>query len=270
MFSATLERLILSIELPEEKLAEYCRTLPVPCELLGAGAVLLFYSPRSLLADHLAANQDADDDESSAVRYLQASVSSEEARHRQFPTLETVHGTFMFLDKDQFILDRLEALENAGLHSVRLDLRHLSETDDNENHNAAGIDAIRRQALQDPAALRKNWPRETRAPFFKTNKTTASFSKMKSKVAGFRNEDCLAEMVAGENGRYIVFHSLRSFAAAAARTIILPSGERIDLQQDMVLRDLNGDLIETAQTDQLVICDWIKKAVPGALLMTGH
>jgi putative protease len=93
---------------------------------------------------------------------------------------------------------------------------------------------------------------------------------MKSKVAGFRNEDCLAEMVAGENGRYIVFHSLRPFAAAAARMIILPSGERIDLQQDMVLRDLNGDLIETAQTDQLVICDWIKKAVPGALLMTGH
>ncbi|HEY9299093.1 MAG TPA: U32 family peptidase, partial [Phormidium sp.] len=51
IFDETLERLILSIELPEEKLIEYCQKLPVACELLGIGQILLFYSPRSLLAE---------------------------------------------------------------------------------------------------------------------------------------------------------------------------------------------------------------------------
>ncbi|MDX1521102.1 MAG: U32 family peptidase, partial [Anaerolineae bacterium] len=52
-FGPALERLVLSIELPEEKLIDYCRRLPVGCEVLGVGPILLFYSPRSLLAQHL-------------------------------------------------------------------------------------------------------------------------------------------------------------------------------------------------------------------------
>ena len=45
IFSDSLERLILSIELPEKKLIEYCQKLPVACEILGVGQILLFYSP---------------------------------------------------------------------------------------------------------------------------------------------------------------------------------------------------------------------------------
>jgi putative protease len=44
-----MERIALSIELPKNKIEEYARTLKVPCELLGLGRILLFYTPRLLL-----------------------------------------------------------------------------------------------------------------------------------------------------------------------------------------------------------------------------
>jgi putative protease len=128
IFGESLNRLILSIELPEQKLIQYCQTLPVNCELLGVGPILLFYSPRSLLSPHLSQTENQ--------QQIEATITSEDSGNRPFPTLETPQGTFMFLDKDQFILDQLEALMAAGLHTVRLDFRHLN-TAENTSVNIA-------------------------------------------------------------------------------------------------------------------------------------
>lgn len=259
IFSDSLERLILSIELPELKLIEYCQTLPVGCEVLGVGQILLFYSPRSLLSPHL-----LDSDFQQEVR-LQTTVSSEDSNNRPFPTLETVHGTFMFLDKDQFILDKLDGLEQAGLHTVCLDLRHLGQDGD----LAVDIDRICSQILADPTALRENWPRPTRSPFFNANRTTSIFSRMKSKhkLVKYRQEVGLAEVLAGESGNYVVFQSLRSFAVAQVENLIVPTGEEIEIPKEIVFRNLNGEVVESCDREQILITDWIKKAMPGSLLL---
>lgn len=249
IFSGSLERLVLSIELPEEKLVEYCQTLPVACELLGVGQILLFYSPRSLLAEHLITHK--------------ATAAFAEAPNRHFPTLETAHGTFMFLDKDQFILDRLDAMLSAGLHTVRLDLRHLGR----EGDVAVDIDRICHQILSDPASLRVNWPRETRAPFFKANRTTALFPRMKSKLSKYRNNVCLAEVLAGEGGKYVVFYTLCPFEVSLIKSIMLPTGEEIEVPQGVAFRNLNGELLDSFEPEQILVTDWIKKAMPGSLLL---
>ncbi|MFB2897507.1 U32 family peptidase [Aerosakkonemataceae cyanobacterium BLCC-F50] len=259
IFGESLERLILSIELPEEKLIEYCQKLPVACELLGVGQILLFYSPRSLLAEPFAAEDDLN-----STLYLEATAAFEDAPNRHFPTLETIHGTFMFLDKDQFILDKLEGLESAGLHTVRLDLRHLEKNGD----VAVDIDHICRQILEDTATLRLNWFRETRAPFFKANRTTALFPRMKSKVADYRNQNCLAEVLTGESGKYVVFQTFRSFDISQIQKMIMPTGEEIKIPPEIVFRNLNGEQLETFTSDQILVTNWIKKAVPGTLLLS--
>jgi putative protease len=253
IFNETLERLILSIELPEEKLIEYCQKLPVACELLGVGQILLFYSPRSLLAEPLGEES-----------YLEATAAFEDAPNRHFPTLETIHGTFMFLDKDQFILDKLEGLRKARLHTVRLDLRHLGKNGD----VAVEIDRICQQTLADPVSLRLNWFRETRAPFFKANRTTALFPRMKSKVADYRNQSCLAEVLSGESGKYVVFQTLRSFDVSQIQGMIMPTGEEIRIPSGIVFRNINGESLESFTSDQIIITNWIKKAVPGSLLLS--
>ena len=260
IFSGSLERLVLSIELPEEKLIAYCQALPVACELLGVGQILLFYSPRSLLAEHLAGEENFNPE---SPLYLEATAAFEDNPNRHLPTLETAHGTFMFLDKDQFILDKLDALQAAGLHTVRLDLRHLEQDGD----SAVDIDIICGKILSDPASLRVNWSRETRAPFFKANRTTALFPRMKSKVTDYRNDACLAEVLAGEGGKYVVFYTMRPFEVSQIKSMIMPTGEEIKLPQDVSFRNLNGDRIIACESEQILVTDWIKKAVPGSLLL---
>lgn len=262
IFASTLERLVLSIELPEEKLIEYCQTLPVPCEVLGLGPILLFYSPRSLLAQPLQAPS------SEEPLYIQATATSERASlsqfktKRVFPTLETQHGTLMFLDKDQFILDRFQLLREAGLHTLGLDLRHLGEA----GHRAVGIERICEKIFTDVAGLRKNWPRPNHAPFFKTNKTTSQFSRLKSKIHHYRDEDCLAELVAIENGQFVAFYTLRPFATAEAYHLILPSDEVLDMPKGLLFRTLDDRVADYAEAGQLLLSHWIKKACTGALL----
>jgi len=259
IFADSLERLILSIELPEEKLMEYCQKLPVACELLGVGQILLFYSPRSLLAKHLSTN-DAEDEEEEV--YLETTAAFEDAKERHFLILETVHGTLMFLDKDQFILHKLEGLRSAGLHTVRLDLRHLEK----DGNIAIDIDNICQQILENPTSLRIHWPRETRAPFFKANRTTALFPRMKSKVADYRDDSCLAEVIAGESKKYVVFYTGRDFEISQIQNLMLPTGKQIEIHPGIIFRNLNGEQIESVASDQIIVTDWIKKAVPGSLL----
>ncbi|MGL5083422.1 MAG: U32 family peptidase [Microcoleaceae cyanobacterium] len=265
LFQGSLERLVLSIELTEQKLMEYCQTLPVGCEVLGVGQILLFYSPRSLLLNHLQAPH-FDQSEPNQERYLEATVASEESGNRPFPTVETHHGTLMFLDKDQFILDQLAPLKLSGLHSIRLDLRHLGQGYD----VAMNIDQICQQILDNPVDLRKNWPRPTRSPFFKANRTTSIFPRIRSrgKLADYRQQDeCLAEVLSGESGKYVVFQSLQAFAMEQAQSLMLPTGETVSIPADLIFKMLNHEAVTRCDRDQLLVTDWIKKAVPGSLLM---
>ncbi len=256
MFAPALERLILSIELPEEKLIEYCQDLPVACELLGVGQILLFYSPRSLLAEHL---DEEDDDQ---PRYIEATATSEKASFKPFPTVETGHGTLMFLDKDQFILDRFEALADAGLHTLRLDLRHLGQN----GHTAQGIDTLCEQIVHDATTLRKNWPRTTRAPFFKANKTTAQFGHMKSKQHAQRDETCLAEVLGGEKRKYVIMQALQSFDDYTAKSLALPDGNAVPITEPLTFRDWRGETRTQIEDGQIFMTSWIKKSCAGALL----
>ena len=256
IFSESLERLVLSIELPEDKLVEYCQKLPVACELLGVGQILLFYSPRSLLAEH-------SEHFTASSLYIEATAAFAETPNRHLPTLETAHGTFMFLDKDQFILDKLDALRAANLHTVRLDLRHLSR----EGDVAVDVDTICRQILSDPADLRKTWTRETRAPFFKANRTTALFPRMKSKLTEYRNDATLAEVLTGESGKYVVFYTLRPFDVSLIKSMMLPTGEEIEVPGGVTFGNLDGEILDAFDAEQILVTNWIKKAMPGSLLI---
>ncbi len=258
IFENSLDRLVLSIELPEYKLIEYCQSLPVNCELLGLGPILLFYSPRSLLSPHVSQDEDQ--------RHIEATITSKDSGNRPFPTLETPQGTLMFLDKDQFILDQLEPLITAGLHTVRLDLRHLNQP----GHLTVDLATICQQILTDPEALRKQWPRPTRAPFFKTNRTTSIFSRMKSKskLAEYRHHNALAEILTGESGNYVVFYSWRRFDISQIQSLVLPTGQAISVPENIVFCNIDGEPIQTCDPEQILVTPWIKKAMPGSLLLS--
>jgi putative protease len=254
-FAPQLDRLVLSVELPETKLIEYCQQLPVACEILGVGPILLFYSPRSLLTPHLSPT--------SASGIISASISTADLGARRFPTQETPHGTFMFLDKDHFILDRLSALESAGLAWVRLDLRHLKQDGD----DASKLGTIAQLAQCDPAQLRQQWPRPTQSPFFTANRTTAVFARIKSKTAHLRTQHCIAECIGTEKGAFSLFHTLRSADLTQVDRLILPTGKAIELPTDLEFHILSGIPIQTCGEDQLIYTPWLRQVCTGTLLM---
>ncbi|WP_448560752.1 U32 family peptidase [Trichothermofontia sp.] len=265
LLGPSLQRLILSIELPEATLIDYCQQLPVDCEVLGAGPILLFYSPRSLLAAHVSSAAHVAGDDGCDALTLTAQVAFEDTPQRLFPTYETPHGTLMFLDKDQFILDRLTNLAAAGLAMVRLDLRHLSRA----GEAATGITALCTQLQTDPSQLRQTWPRPIQAPFFNANRTTALFPRLKAKakLATYRNQNCLAEVIAGESGQYAVWQVLQAFTRSQIDCLRIPTGEALPLPPDLTFRTLTGAIPSPLEPDQILVTAWIKKAVPGSLLM---
>lgn len=258
LLSPALERFILSIELPEERICEMSQTLPVGCEVMAVGRILLFTSPRSLLAHHTdntAPNEDS-------TTHKQAIITSDKSNNRPFPLVETTHGTMMFLDRDQFILDRLDKCWQAGLRMARLDFRHISPAPD----ACQPLDTWGRLLLSAPASIREQWPRPTRAPFFKVNKTTAQFSRMKSHMHAKRDKACVAEVIAIQNGAYVALHVLRPFAADDALSMHLPTNEIRPLPSPLPCRNAQGQIQSTFEAGYIAVLPWQKKACKGALI----
>lgn len=104
-----LERIVLSIQLPKAKLAEFIQTLPVPVEVMAQGPILLLYTPRPLLS--------AQSSGASAV------ASCDENHHSGFRIIENLHGTFVFHSKDYSLMEQLPELSQMGLSAYRMDLR---------------------------------------------------------------------------------------------------------------------------------------------------
>lgn len=156
-----LERIVLSLQLTAKKVAEYVKRLPVECELLGLGPILLFYSRRRLLADLAEEENDR----------IEVFASTSELHDRPLPVVDNIHGTLMYLDRDLLILDRLHEFGTGLPAYLRLDLRAVSR-----RPNAAdGIAEIAEMARSAPQLIKDRWPKKTSAPFLRSNETTKQF-----------------------------------------------------------------------------------------------
>ncbi|MEY4701726.1 MAG: hypothetical protein RL326_1913 [Pseudomonadota bacterium] len=252
------ERLVLSTQLPEDKLITCCRELSTQCEILGAGKILLFYSKRQLLQSNFSSG-----DELADAKWIYADSMSEESASRPFPTVENEHGTFMYLNKDHFILERLANLDAAGIHTVRIDMRDLRE----EGHSAVGIKELCEKVLSNDSTLDESWPRPTSAPFFKRNRTDKQFSRMKPQTRLLRDNSCLGEVVSVERGEVIALYALQDFSSENATfTFISHDGQTVEARIESFM-DLAGNPIGSCKAQSVVVSPWVKGVKPGAILV---
>lgn len=252
------QRMILSTQLPEKKLIACCEQLDTQCEVLGAGKILLFYSKRQLLQANFRNDDDANDS-----HWIYADSSSEESASRPFPTIENEHGTFMYLNKDHFILDALARLDAAGMHTIRIDLRDLQARE----HAAQGIDTICAMTLASDPALDTVWGRPTSAPFFKRNKTDKQFARMKPQTRLLRDEKCVAEVVSVERGELLGLYTLRDFnMTCASYKFVAHDGSELQAELKS-LSDISGNPLTMCSAHQIVRCQWVKGVKAGAILV---
>ncbi|MCO4793003.1 MAG: U32 family peptidase C-terminal domain-containing protein [Bacteriovoracaceae bacterium] len=160
-----LSKVVLSHEIPKDKITTYTSFLNIPVELMGVGRILLFYTPRRLLTSYHV----------NPEKQVEVEASSEETPHSGFKVLQNYHGTFMFNPKDQFLLDQMDDIRDSGVHWLRLDLRfhQLSEL----------LPKIMSSVkTRETKSLKEEWPTKLFAGFFRVNKTDILFKKLKNKV----------------------------------------------------------------------------------------
>jgi putative protease len=210
-----MERIALSIELPKIKIEEYCKILKVPCELLGLGRILLFYTPRQLLSplseDKLSFNQE-----------ISAVGESEESPHKGFPIIENRHGTFMFHIKDFCLVDFAHELKSLGLGFFRIDLR-FSAFDQLKELKALTED-FNEDSFRE---FKEKYPQDLMRGFYLVNKTDVLFPKLKNHRLQSREGNYLGEVLEAEKGSHLAIFvkNSKGLRKSDKLKIVHPKGE---------------------------------------------
>lgn len=165
-----LDRLVLSIEIPKERLQVYLQELSCDTELLVLGRILLFYTPRNLLTPLY---HDHDDKKMQPIHsdFLMASGNSEESPHKGFPIVENRHGTYMFHIKDHYLMENLPELREMKLNYARIDLSELSLL--------GQVASMIKDGVADKS-FKDIYPKDVIRGFYSVNKTDILFKKLKN------------------------------------------------------------------------------------------
>ena len=174
-----VERVVLSPELPRERVLQAARELPVAVEILGLGKILLYYGPRHLLGAQGTAH-----------------AHSLEGPHKNLPVLENDHGTFLFHSRERFIVHLAKELAVEGLGALRI-----------ESPEGAALSLIARSTSGEycPQAvkeLRQHWPAALTQGFFQHNKTDGIFKKLKNTALPSRDHHYIGEVLEVVKGHH--------------------------------------------------------------------
>lgn len=229
-----MERIVLSIELSKNVIEEYIKELLVPCEILGFGRILLFYTPRNLLSplttEKIPLNQE-----------LVALGESEESPHKGFPIVENKHGTFMFHIKEFCLLEYRDDLIKMGLDTFRIDLRweglsHLTNLD----------------------TLKETYPKDLMRGFYLVNKTDVLFPKLKNSRLQKREGDYVGEILEAEKGQHlaIMVKNPKGLKKSNSLRIVHPKGEVFEVQIHW-LKNVALEEVESIELHKLALIPFI-------------
>lgn len=249
-----LERLVLSIELSNSVIAQYIQKLTIPCELLGFGRILLFYTPRPLLSA-LVPEKKMQNEE------LAVLGESEESPHKGFPIVENQHGTFMFHIKEFCLVDYANDLKAMGLSFFRIDQRWANSQIVNlcelvKNFQPAKFEAFKNDYHQD---LMRG--------FYLVNKTDVLFPKLKNNRLQKREGDYLGEVLEVEKGSHlaIMVKNPKGLSTTDSIKILHPKGETFETKV-YFLKNLALEEVTKVPAGEMAIIQfvggvWVKSQV---------
>jgi len=250
-----MERMILSIELTKDSIAEYVQKLNVPCEILGFGKILLFYTPRFLLSP-LRGEKISENDSLSAVG------ESEESPHKGFPIVENRHGTFMFHIKEFSLVEFAQDLKACGLAFFRIDLREVGLNQLNRLKNL--LDQFSEDQWQE---FKKIYPHDLMKGFYLVNKTDVLFPKLKNSRLQNREGDYVGEVLEAEKSSHlaILVKNNRDLNRTDILRIVHPRGEEFEVKI-YSLKNIDSIEVESVPSGHIALIQfvggvWVKSQV---------
>lgn len=242
-----MERIALSIELSRDLIATYVQTLTIPCELLGLGRILLFYTPRSLLSP-LAPESLKVNEEITAVG------ESEESPHKGFPIVENRHGTFMFHIKEFCLLDYAHDLKELGLAAFRIDLRFGMES-----FLPKVVDLARNFEASTFEEFKTSFPQDFMRGFYLVNKTDVLFPKLKNSRLQKRDETYIGEVMDAEKSSHlaIMVRNSKGLKSTDRLRILNPKGMEFEIKIHWLKNLAQEDMTEIA-CDHMAIIPFVE------------
>ena len=236
-----LDRLIISSQLPKDKISEYCHKLDCDIEVLGLGPILLFYSPRYLLSPLSESDSD-----------LQwATGESEESPHKGFPIVQNSHGTFMYHIKDLNLLKHYRELKEIGVHSFRFDFRQHKSLD----ALSSSLEFINERIEED--TFKRAYGRDYIRGYFNINKSNVLFKKLKNHKVQREDTNYIGEVIEGKKNSYIALKVKGNSQLSKDDAIyfITPEGKRIEHKVNRLTNTAYHD-IECGTKNDLVLLDY--------------
>lgn len=177
-----ISRLVLSAEFPAQKLNELQGQLSCQLEVLGAGNILLFYTPRHLISPLY---ENENEEENNKLGEYKVFGTSEESPHKGFPIIENGHGTFMFNTKELYIFSEKEKLDELPHFIFRIDFPIESLTCEQWNL----LFRKEHESFQNSRSMGHT------KGFFRTNKTDVLFKKLKNHRLQDRDHHYVGDVV---------------------------------------------------------------------------
>ncbi len=242
-----LERVVLSIELSKPVIEDYVEHLSVPCELLGLGRILLFYTPRPLLSALLPERVTQNEE-------LAALGESEESPHKGFPLVENQHGTFMFHIKEFCLLEYASDLREAGLGFFRIDQRW--ETPSKVAEITALIRGFDAHAFE---SLKESYSQDLMRGFYLVNKTDSQFHKLKNSRLQKREGNYIGEVLEAQKASHlaIMVKNVRGMRSGDLLQIIHPKGQVIDTKVH-TLRNLAREAVTEIPSGSVALIQFVE------------
>jgi putative protease len=250
-FAPQLDRLILCSEIPLGQLKEWVPQLPVSCELLGLGPLLLFYSPRALLSPHLG-------------QVGEVTAQSEESQNRAFPVVETNHGTYLYHSKDLSLMSSLRVLEELGLQHIRWDRYETPEP----ATLSLFAEHFQQRTPESLERLKNAGKRPWIPGFFSGNHSDSTFSQLKNKLWSHRGDDFVAEVVDVQKKSAIAIYTQKPFYQGESFYYLTPEG----LKKPFVahaLKDTQGQPVSFLPSGKIGILPWMSQISPKSLVLQG-
>lgn len=244
-----VERVVLSIELPKDRIAHAIQNLSVPVEILGLGPILLLYTPRHLLSNREKTTaqwlqEKARSSELSPL--LSAIASGDEGHHQDFRVVENTHGTFLFHPKDYNLIEKRNELRDLGLHSFRVDLR----------------------LTPHPETLLASFPEDLSSHpqkfthcFYQANATDVLFKKLKNTTIQRHDAQYIGEVVESAKGSHVIIHVLgknQSIQKGQSLRWINPQGQVFDTVVEKLINLDAQEVSKVSQGDYAVL-PYLKK-----------
>lgn len=248
IFGDTLERVILSNQLSLSEISSFSKKRSIDIEIPGLKRLSLFYSKRKLI-EEIVPNRDG--------KEAEVECASEDRPTQISTVVENQNGTFMFQDRDLFVLDQKETLRTAGVSFLTL-------CPYKKEHYPLFRRALEFQEWE--SKLKEDWPQKLTRGFLMGNQSHQQFKLLSNEFIQAEKQNQFGEVLESTKKSHLVIQLQRSLQLPTQVKFITPEGREVFYTIKYV-QSLSGGKELTNPCPGIYSMPWVKYVVPASILV---